>query len=198
MLVLAVVPLLFAAPAVADDIPALAQRLRRDLVRLAQSEFGLDGHDYVATIAGQIHQESRWNPNAVSPVGAAGLGQFMPGTASWIAQVSPDLGKKAPFDPRWSLAATVDYDRRLYDQITRHNSECDHWWLTLRAYNGGPGHILKEQKRAADPGDRVSVGRQCYRSAANCRENLGYPERIIHTWAPMYLAAGWEGQALCP
>lgn len=198
MIALAAIPLLVALPASAEEIPALAQRLRRDLVRLAQLEFGLDGRDYVSAIAGQIHQESRWNPNAVSPVGAAGLGQFMPGTASWIAQVSPDLGKKAPFDPRWSLAATVDYDRRLYDQIKRFNSECDHWWFVLRSYNGGPGHVLTEQRRASDPGDRMSVGRQCSRSAANCRENLSYPDRILNTWAPIYLAAGWEGKPLCP
>lgn len=197
MLALGLIPWLFAGPVLADDIPALAHRLRRDLVRQAQSEFGLDGVDYVATIAGQIHQESRWNPNAVSPAGAAGLGQQMPGTATWIAQVSPDLGKKAPFDPRWSLAATVYYDRRMYNQIRRFNSECDHWWFVLRSYNGGPGHVLTEQRRASDPGDRMSVGRQCARSAANCRENLSYPDRILNTWAPVYLAAGWEGKSLC-
>ena len=48
----------------------------------------------VSLIAATIHQESGWDPNAVSGVGAQGLAQFMPGT--W-----PSYGNGGdPFNPR--------------------------------------------------------------------------------------------------
>ncbi|WP_083515695.1 transglycosylase SLT domain-containing protein [Glutamicibacter mysorens] len=34
----------------------------------------------IGIIAAQINQESGWGPKAVSPVGARGIAQFMPGT----------------------------------------------------------------------------------------------------------------------
>src|SRR5579872_1752140 len=49
-----------------------------------------------------IHQESGWNPKAVSPVGAQGLGQLMPATAR-------QLGVTDPFDPMQNLDASARY-----------------------------------------------------------------------------------------
>lgn len=181
----------------ADGIPREAEKYRGELRQVARRYFGPEAP--VSTLAGQLHQESRWNESAKSPVGAEGLAQFMPSTRKWIIQKYPDeLGRVDYRSGKWAIQAQVIYMRDLLKGIARANTECDRWWLALRCYNGGCGYIRTEQRRAADPGDRVSVGEQCYRSAASCRENLGYPERIIRTWAPLYLAAGWGGEPLCP
>jgi cell wall-associated NlpC family hydrolase len=54
-------------------------------------------------IAAQIETESNWNPMAVSPAGAQGLTQFMPGT--WAT-----FGEGSPFDPRQAIKAQAKYD----------------------------------------------------------------------------------------
>src|SRR5918997_1688346 len=52
-----------------------------------------------ATLLGaQLHAESGFNPFAVSPAGAQGIAQFMPGTAR-------SMGLKNPFDPVSSIHA---------------------------------------------------------------------------------------------
>lgn len=70
-----------------------------------------------------IHQESRWNPNAVSPKGAIGLAQLMPDTAR-------GLGVN-PRDPNQNLEGGARY---LSAQYKRFRS----WSLALAAYNAGP------------------------------------------------------------
>ena len=69
----------FAANSFAQ-IPSAANRWRADLTRAAHAQWGLDAP--IAALAAQIHQESHWKSNAVSRVGAIGMAQFMPGTAS--------------------------------------------------------------------------------------------------------------------
>jgi soluble lytic murein transglycosylase-like protein len=66
------------------------------------------------TFAAQLHQESGWRPDAVSPVGAQGLAQFMPATADWISQLMPGLNSREPFNPAWAIRALVSYDRWLW------------------------------------------------------------------------------------
>ena len=72
--------------------------------------------------------ESRGNPNAVSPVGAMGAYQFMPGTAS-------DLGID-PFDPVAARGGARKYLSYLYDQTGSLED-------ALRAYNFGLGNLKK-------------------------------------------------------
>ncbi len=182
------------------DVPAEAQQYRRDLTRIAQAEWGLDAP--VATFAAQVHQESRWRFNAKSPVGAQGLGQVMPSTAVWLAELFPDtLGNVEPYNPTWSLMALVSYDRWLADRIKGRNA-CERHAMVLSSYNGGLGWLIRDRKLASANGadplawfgsiERFNAGR----SVAAFRENRGYPRLILKTFEAQYIASGW-GEGVC-
>lgn len=193
LLVVAVVvaAMLMAGEAFADPAPPVAaEKYRRDLVRSARLAWGLDAP--VATMAAQVHQESGWRTDAVSRVGARGLAQFMPATATWWCRREA-IEECQPENPVWALRALAGYDKWLYDRLSVAGTECGRWWATLRAYNGGLGHWQAEARLASDPSDRASVDRQCGRAkrhASHCTENLAYPDRIINRHQPRYRTWG--------
>jgi len=112
-------PEVAAAPAPAPQ-PSPAQ-----LADAAADKYGLDRRLVRAVIAA----ESGGNTRAVSPKGAIGLMQLMPGTARLLGA--------DPHDPAQNVDAGVRYLRDLlilYD--------C-HLWHALAAYNAGPGALEK-------------------------------------------------------
>ena len=76
-----------------------------------------------------VWQESRWRANAVSPMGARGLAQLMPGTAR-------DLGVDAD-DPFANLEGGARY---LREQLDRFDGDLE---KALAAYNAGPGRVIR-------------------------------------------------------
>lgn len=190
-LVLACALLALALP-VQAQVPQAAQPYRALLVRTAHAVWGLDAP--VAVFAAQVHQESAWRADAVSRVGAQGLAQVMPATATWIAGVDPALAARQPFSPAWALRALVTYDRWLYERTPARYAPKDRMWVALRGYNGGLGHWQAEAAAsgAARP-TRVQVDAACgraKRAPVHCRENLDYPHRILVVIQPRYAAWG--------
>lgn len=183
----------------ADTIPRDAQQYRRDLVRAAHQGMGLSAP--IATLAGQIHQESRWRADAASPAGAQGLAQFMPATAAWMADARPrQLGPADPWNPGWALRALVVYDGWLLDQLAAADA-CEHWAFALSGYNGGLGWVQRDQRLAqaagADPTRWFGhVANHTGRADWARSENRAYVRRILTRWEPLYAAAGW-GAGVC-
>jgi Transglycosylase SLT domain len=83
-----------------------------------------------ALVRAVMRNESDFNPGAVSPKGAQGLMQLMPGTASL-------MGVRDPFDPEQNIAGGVGYLRHCLDRFG-HNVP-----LAVAAYNAGPEAVAK-------------------------------------------------------
>ena len=75
-----------------------------------------------------VWTESAFRVGAVSPAGAIGLGQLMPGTAAGMGV--------DPFDPEDNLRGAATY---LAQQLNAFGSVD----LALAAYNAGPGRVVK-------------------------------------------------------
>ncbi|MWV29027.1 lytic transglycosylase domain-containing protein [Aurantiacibacter rhizosphaerae] len=82
-----------------------------------------------ALLEAVVWQESRWRADAVSPAGARGLAQLMPGTAR-------DLGVD-PDDPLANLEGGARY---LREQLDRFDGDLE---KALAAYNAGPGRVIR-------------------------------------------------------
>jgi transglycosylase-like protein with SLT domain/D-alanyl-D-alanine carboxypeptidase-like protein/putative Flp pilus-assembly TadE/G-like protein len=78
-------------------------------------------------LAAQLFAESNFNPFAVSPAGAQGIAQFMPGTAA-------SYGLHDPFDAEAAIDAQAHLMSDLLEQF--HSIP-----LALAAYNAGPGAV---------------------------------------------------------
>jgi hypothetical protein len=102
------------------------------VVDIASAEYHLDP-DLVNSV---IHAESGFNPHAVSPKGARGLMQLMPGTAN-------QLGVNDAFDPQSNVTGGSRYLREL---LERYNFDLV---KALAAYNAGPQRV--EQYRGVPP-----------------------------------------------
>lgn len=80
-------------------------------------------------LARLIWKESRFNPNAVSPVGASGIAQFMPATARL-------RNLEDPFDPKTAIPASAHYLSDLRNQF-------GNLGLAAASYNAGPGRVSR-------------------------------------------------------
>ena len=103
------------------------QNLERVIEKYAQ-QYGVDQNLVWAV----IRQESGFNSQAVSPKGAMGLMQLMPGTAAM-------LGVTDAFDVEQNIAGGIKYLERCLSQFNQDVS------LALAAYNAGPDNVVKYQ-----------------------------------------------------
>ena len=90
----------------------------RDLIERYSAEQSLDP----ALVASMIYNESRFNPSAVSRIGARGLMQIMPETGEWLAG---KFGEAADYAPD-----------RLFDANTNLRYGCWYLGFLMRRYDG--------------------------------------------------------------
>ena len=89
--------------------------------------------------------ESALRPNAVSPVGATGLWQFMIGTARMMGlEVNSVVDERR--DPLKSTQQALRYLLQLHDNF-------GDWTLAIAAYNCGPGNVNKAIRRSGGKRD---------------------------------------------
>jgi membrane-bound lytic murein transglycosylase D len=94
------------------------------------------------------HVESRFNPEAVSPAGAAGLWQFVKTSGMRYLVIDERIDQR--FDPDAATRAAA-----LYLKFCRGN--LGSWPLAIMSYNSGPGQILDAvaQTGTRDPGEII-------------------------------------------
>ncbi|MBS1679352.1 MAG: transglycosylase SLT domain-containing protein [Actinobacteria bacterium] len=112
-----------ASPPGGATLPSFVPARFHDPLTKSATKWGVSG----ALLAAQLMAESNFNPFAVSPVGAAGIAQFMPSTAATYGLVDP-------FDPVEAIDAQAHL---MSDLIHRFGSP----ELALAAYNAGPAPV---------------------------------------------------------
>jgi soluble lytic murein transglycosylase-like protein len=116
------------APAEAQPVMSITQNHDAIAQSIANASFstGID-RDLLESV---IHNESSFNPKAVSPKGARGLMQLMPETAE-------RLGVKDSFDPQSNVDGGSRYLRGL---LLEYHSDLA---KALAAYNAGPQRVAQ-------------------------------------------------------
>jgi hypothetical protein len=104
-------------------LPSFVPVRYRDQIVRSAARWNVSG----ALLAAQLMAESGFNPSAVSPAGAQGIAQFMPGTAA-------SYGLPNPFDP----VAAIDAQAHLMSDLLKRFRSVP---LALAAYNAGPGAV---------------------------------------------------------
>lgn len=138
----------------------------------------------------QLYQESRLRTDAVSPAGARGLAQFMPGT--W-RDVTRQLGLPKgvmPNDAKYAIEAGAYYMAKLRGQWKAKRPAIERERLTQASYNAGIGNIVAAQRLCGNPsGYAETVACLPGVTGPRAAETLGYV-KMIALWRARMAAEG--------
>ena len=112
-----------------------------ELVKKYAQQYGQDWR----LITAQMYQESKFDPEATSWVGARGLMQIMPLTGR-------ELGFTDLQDPEKNIHAGVKYMYQLFNRFGPKISMDERMRFALAAYNVGYGHVLDARRLAREKG----------------------------------------------
>ncbi len=173
-----------------DDFATIAKELKLDEGAKPQDSdlnFGPSTYDALITkyatengvpprlLKAQMEQESGFKPDAVSPVGAGGLIQLMPGTFEGLRKAHPELGSNR-FDPETNIHAAALYMKEMLDG-TGGNVQ-----LALAAYNAGPNNDSVKAGKVPQNGET-----EVY--VANIMKRYGGSEQVSGESNPYYQRA---------
>ncbi len=131
------------ASVISSEAPALPQDLARSIAEAIVDEappLGLEP----SLVLGMISVESGFNPEAISPMGAAGLMQLMQPTRDWLLGREADLSRSDEPPVVRDVRLGVRYYAFLLRIFRRHER-------ALAAYNVGPNKLLELAKKGRPP-----------------------------------------------
>lgn len=147
--------------------------------------------DFQMQFKAQGMAESNLKRNAVSPVGAMGIMQIMPGTfKEQCAKLK--IANGDPFDPELSIQVGIFYNSYLFKQQRAFRPFEDRMCFTFASYNAGLGNILKAQKfcikyyKQKDPNLQKSiVDIAHFIDSWKSEETITYISRILNNYKKM-------------
>ena len=125
-----------------------------------------------AMIYALMRQESAFNPQATSPVGARGLMQLMPATAGFIAgdKRFAQKSRDALYDP----TLNITLGQRYVGHLLADKGIMNDMIVMTAAYNGGPGNVAKWQRNVDYKDDPL-----LYIATLPARETRMFVERVF-------------------
>jgi len=154
-------------------------------IRSAVEKWWPDHRDWLAWRA-QLYQESRLRPGAVSPAGARGLAQFMPGTWADISRQLRFVGA-SPHDDI-AIEAGAYYMARLRRAWTAPRPSEERHRLAQASYNAGIGNIIDAQNRCGGARDWADI--------APCLIQVTGPRHSAETRGYVDAIARWRRQMI--
>jgi LysM repeat protein len=136
----------------------LKGRTVQDIIDASSKFAGIDSK----LLAALIQRESGGKLDALSPAGARGLGQLMPGRIK-------DFKITDPNDPTQNIPATASYLAQMYRIAPGTGDE--KLWNALAAYNWGPTALLKWHKM--QPLDFSKMPQETQKYASSIFQSLG-------------------------
>ena len=136
-------------PLAVQALPLPVPQYLAEIIQEASSKYGVDAN----LIAAVAFKESRYNPRAVSRIGAEGVMQLKPKTARY-------LGVTDSFDARQNVFGGVKYLRKMLDQF---DGNVDY---ALAAYNAGPTLVAKVGPNATEEATEYVATIKKYYAAA--------------------------------
>lgn len=136
-------------PLAAAAFPVPVPQYLSAIIVEASRKYGVDPN----LVAAMAFRESRFDPHAVSRIGAQGVMQLMPSTAR-------SLGVRDAFDPRDNVFGATKYLRTLLD---RFHGDVDQ---SVAAYNAGPELVARVGPAATTEAvEYVAAVKQFYQAA---------------------------------
>ena len=164
----------------------------------AMQQWSTERHVFWPSLKAQAACESSLRPDAVSPVGAAGLAQFMPGT--WTEVVHREGWEShhpTPYDTDYAIRAQASQVEflavRVWTSPRPVDAELENVWAS---YNAGQGNIIKAQARAHGARDWPDIAPYLHEvTGKHAKETLGYVQCIQDRWTEM-TRLEWPVEAL--
>ena len=164
-----------------DLAVAIARRAGTDGVMLTEAGWPLaveppHGSVEPALALGLIRQESNFNTEALSPVGARGLMQLMPGTAKAVAHRLGDATVNLPAlstDPAYNMRLGTTY---LGDLLEQFGGAMPY---AVAGYNAGPGRVADWLASNGDPATPNGIDMIDWIELIPFAETRNYVQRVV-------------------